>query len=237
MSPDNTAEIYTTSNWWGSELYLFLYNTSQGRTVNTAALQPALTCSHRCPLDRDVDLLNHWDNKILSHREADVSLLMCRNSIEKTIYFHFLEPQPWFKGWLHLRPRLWITLSNNNVSAQRSHLDLDSRIQQDTSHSCPGLVWAGSSLEGRLSAWHCPEANGKLILLGFISGEKHASSSLMAEQNHRSTGRRQSSPTKETSITQCTCHNGIKTRLRRKTQRHHIQYSTALTDNSLRTNP
>lgn len=46
--------------------------------VSTAVLQSGLMHSHKSPLDRDVDLLMHQDNKILFHMELEVSFLKDR---------------------------------------------------------------------------------------------------------------------------------------------------------------
>ncbi len=62
--------------------YLFLYSASRGHTVSTAIPQPVLTCSHMSLLDRDVDLLIRWDNKILSHTDVGLSFLMYRHRAE-----------------------------------------------------------------------------------------------------------------------------------------------------------
>lgn len=61
---------------------LHLYSTSQGHTWCTAIPQPVLTCFHKSLLDRDVDLLIRWDNKILSHMEVEASFLINRYKAE-----------------------------------------------------------------------------------------------------------------------------------------------------------
>ncbi len=140
---------------WVDALYLFLYSTSQGHTVSTAIPQPVLTCFHRSLLDREVDLLIRWDNKILSHMEMEGSFLMYR-----------------LQHRIHLCSQLLNASTSDNLSTHQLYLDLDNRNQQGMSRSCPGLVWAGSCLGGRLSLWHCPGATiKKWIILDFISGE------------------------------------------------------------------